>query len=90
MAKVEAVENGRHYWLSTKGVFLPRDYFREVTPIPWGKIEEVPSQREPGMKNPYMGKDGHDHHSYTALQAANKDRFRLMHPDKIQVFKKVA
>ena len=90
MAKVKAVENGRHYWLSTKGVFLPRDYFREVTPVPWDKIIEILSQGEPGMKNPYIGKDDHYYHRYANLQAANKDRFRTMNPDKIQVFKKVA
>ena len=90
MARIEVVENGRHYWLSTKGVFLPRDYFREVTPVPWDNIKEILPQREPGMENPYIGKDGDDYHSYADLQAADKNRFRTMNPDKIQVFKKVA
>lgn len=90
MAKIEAVENGRHYWLSTKGVFLPRDHFRRMVSIPWDKIRELFSGRTEIMINPYIGKDDHDYHSYADLQVADKDRFRLMNPDKIQVVKKIA
>lgn len=74
----------------TIDVFLPRSCFAKVTPFSWNKIKNILFQNVPAMKNPFIGKDGHDYHSYEDLQDAKKNWFRLNNPDTIQVFKKVA